>query len=210
MSDDIQLIGLTKALNQDLLATPFKVRTNWHVITGAQSSGKTTLINDLAGEGFQTVPEVARLFFERELAKGRTIEECLGDKAELERCLMALQLEIEADLPPEEVMFLDRGLPDCLTFYRAFGVDPNEMLLDCRRFRYASVFVLDRLPIAQDGLRIQDTALADFLDRWLPRDYGNLGYEVVRVPVLPPQDRVEFILHSLSSAETSKTAASRK
>ena len=33
------------ALDPALLSTPFKIQTNWHVITGAPSSGKTTMIN---------------------------------------------------------------------------------------------------------------------------------------------------------------------
>ena len=38
---------------------PFKVQTNWHVITGAPCSGKTTLIEQLADKGFKIFPEVA-------------------------------------------------------------------------------------------------------------------------------------------------------
>jgi Flp pilus assembly CpaF family ATPase len=38
----------TTELTPDLLSTPFKVQMNWHVIAGAPSSGKTTLIGQLA------------------------------------------------------------------------------------------------------------------------------------------------------------------
>ena len=47
-------------LDPDLLSTPFGIQTNWHVITGAVCSGKTTLIDLLADKGFQTVPEIGR------------------------------------------------------------------------------------------------------------------------------------------------------
>jgi hypothetical protein len=60
MTDDLQNDFIATELNPDLLPAPFGVQTNWHVITGAQSSGKTTLIDQLADEGFRTVPEVAR------------------------------------------------------------------------------------------------------------------------------------------------------
>jgi predicted ATPase len=56
----------TTELDPDLLSTPFRVQTNWHVITGAPSSGKTTLIDQLAAKGFRTVPEGARLYIERD------------------------------------------------------------------------------------------------------------------------------------------------
>ena len=68
-------------LDPDLLSTPFRVQTNWHVITGASCSGKTTLIDQLAGKGFQTFPEVARQYFAREIAKGRTMDEIREEQA---------------------------------------------------------------------------------------------------------------------------------
>jgi predicted ATPase len=38
-----------------------------------------------------------------------------------------------------------------------------------------------------------------FLDEWHPRDYTALGYEVVRIPVIPPGERLAFILENLAS-----------
>jgi len=60
----------TTELDPDLLSIPFGVQTNWHVLTGAASSGKTTLINMLADKGYETVPEIARQFIDREMARG--------------------------------------------------------------------------------------------------------------------------------------------
>jgi predicted ATPase len=58
--------------------------------------------------------------------------------------------------------------------------------------------VLDRLPIQQDDLRIEKDATAGLLDEWLGRDYGALGYGVVRVPVLSPKNRLAYVLERLS------------
>ena len=62
-------------LDPDLLSMPFKVQTNWCVLTGAACSGKTTTVDLLADRGYQTVPEAARPMIEREIAKGQTLEE---------------------------------------------------------------------------------------------------------------------------------------
>ena len=62
-------------LDQELLTLPFKVNTNWYVITGAPCSGKTTLIDQLADLGYNTVPEAGRKYIENELAKGRSLDE---------------------------------------------------------------------------------------------------------------------------------------
>jgi predicted ATPase len=64
--------------------------------------------------------------------------------------------------------------------------------------RYASVFILDRLPFQLNGARIEDDAYTVLLDEWLARDYSALGYSVVRVPVLPPEERLAFVLERLS------------
>ena len=189
----------TAELDPDLLATPFGVQTNWHVITGAACSGKTTLIKLLAAEGFHTVPETAREYFEREMASGRTIDEIREDDTTLQLGIFDLQLRTEHSLRPSQVAFLDRALPDSLAFHRIFGMHPNEILGECFKHRYASVFILDRLPFLRSkALGPEDDTSSDFLDEWLARDYRALGYPIVRVPVIPPEKRLGFVLEKLS------------
>ncbi|MFN2304639.1 MAG: AAA family ATPase [Anaerolineales bacterium] len=187
-----------KKLNTDQLSTPFKVQTNWHVISGASSSGKTTVINLLNDMGFKTSPEPARLYLEQGVAQGHTIAEQRKDMRALNRAIMAYSLKLELDLPVDEVVFLDRGFPDCLSYCRLVGLDPNEFLPGCFHRRYATVFILDRLPFYHDGVRYEDDAIAEFLHQWTYKDYIALGYNVIRVPVLPPEERVAFILKKFS------------
>ncbi len=187
-------------LDPDLLSTPFRVQTNWHVITGAVCSGKTTLIDQLADKGFQTVPESGRQYIEREMASGRPITEIRGNEADV-RGIKDLQLRNELGLQAIDFVFLDRALPDCLAFYRVDGLNPNEILAECFHHRYASIFVLDRFSVYQDGLRIEDDATAVLLDEWLAHDYSALGYSVVRVPVLSKKDRLAFIFERLSELQ---------
>ena len=180
-------------LDPNLLATSFKVTTKWHVITGAICSGKSTLINQLADNGFRTVPEAARQYYEREKDSGRPIEEIRADMVSCIHGIMGLMLEIERGLDPNEVICLDRGYPDTLAFCRQIGLDPNRYLPDCFHHRYASVFILDGFPVQLNGVRTEDDAAAVHLDDWHYRDYTALGYRVVRVPVLPPQERLAFV-----------------
>ncbi len=189
-------------LHPNLLTTPFKVQTKWHIITGAPCSGKSTLIAHLADNGFRTAPEAARQYFEREMAStGRTIEDVRKDVASLVRGILEIMLEIEHGLIANELVCLDRGYPDNFAFLRQMGLDPNEYLPDCFHHRYASIFMLDRLPVQMDGIRIEDEAAADYLDEWHCRDYTALGYQVVRVPALPPQERLTFVLEMLSDKD---------
>ncbi len=198
MSDNPLYKFRTTELDQDLLSTPFGVQTNWHVITGAPSCGKTTLINLLARKGFQTVPESARLYMEREAARGRTLDEIHANAASLQRGIKEMQLGIERGLRTIDLAFLDGAFPGSLAWYRVFGLNPNEILPECFYHRYATVFILDQLPLELNGFRFDGAAHTDFLDEWHTRDYSALGYHVVRVPVLPPEERLTFVLERLS------------
>ncbi len=189
---------ITAVLDPVLLSTPFSVQTNWHVITGAPCSGKSTLIEQLADRGYRTAPEAARMYFEQELTTGRAIEEIRTDVVPLVYGILNMMLEIERRLDPNEDVFLDRGYPDCLGFLRQLRLDPNKYLPDCFHHRYASVFILDRFPVQMDGVRIEDESDADYIDVWHNHDYTSLGYHVVRVPVMSPQKQPAFVLEQLS------------
>ena len=184
-------------LEPSLISFSSGIQTNWHVITGAPCSGKTTLISQLAKHGHYTVEEIGRKYIARELAKGRTLEELRSDESVFQRTLLDLRIKQELGLDPGRHSFLDRGLPDSLTFYRANGLNPNEILKECQHFRYASIFLLDRLPLQSNGVRAEDDAKLQFIDEWLYRDYSALGYEVARVPVFPIAQRLSLILERL-------------
>ena len=192
------------ALSEDLLSTPFNIQTKWCVITGASCSGKTTLIEMLAGKGFRTVPEAGRKYFERELGKGRVIEEIRADPAAFTRQVYDIMLAHEGGLRVNEINFLDRALPDGFAFYRLAGMNPNQILPDCFQHRYACVFLLKRLPYQKDGVRVADDETAAYLESWIYRDYRALGYQVIEVPVLSPEGRFEFVLRKLSEQGLAK------
>lgn len=198
MLDNLPPEFATTELDPTILSTPYKVQTNWHVITGAPCCGKTTLIDQLADLGFRTVPEIAHEYIEGEKALGRTLDDILKDRAELQRILIEKHIGVEQELQVAEVTFLDRAIPDCLAFNRYVGLSPNDLLPDCFHHRYASVFILDPLPFKADGVRDHDSDVVDYLDAWLSRDYKALGYLVIRVPVQEPQQRLEFVLEKLS------------
>jgi predicted ATPase len=109
-----------------------------------------------------------------------------------------MQLKIEHNFQPEQVIILDGALPGSLSWYRAFGLNPNEILNECFHHRYASVFIFDPLPYKENGARDEDAPIVDYFDEWLARDYYALGYSVIRVPVMSIQNRLNFVLERLS------------
>jgi predicted ATPase len=189
---------LKTTFNPVILSMPFKIQTNWHVVTGAPSSGKTTLIKLMAERGLTTVPEPARQYMESLLAEGKTIDEVEENLVTLQLGIIDHFLKVQSELPEKMVLFLDGGFPDSITYGRVHGLDPNDFLAMGLTYRYASVFKLERLPFEQDGVRWQDEDTVAFIDEWLTNDYQALGYRVVNVPIMPVEARLAFIIRELT------------
>lgn len=169
-------------------------QTAWRVITGAPCAGKSTVISELSKRGYNVVYETVREYVEAELAKGRTLQDIRSDGKTFQRSLISRKKEIEDTMDPETVVFFDRAMPDSLTYYRSVGLDPAEIMHLCIARKYAQIFLLDRLPIKTDHVRDEDNDTAALLEAQLEADYKLLGYEVIRVPLMPIDERVEFIL----------------
>lgn len=140
------------------------------------------------------VPEVARSLIEKQLAEGRGLSQIKADILNFERTILNERIRIEAALPLQEVIFFDRALPDSLAYYILEGLDPAEVQSQCRRVKYNRVFLFDRLELQEDGVRTENERLARRIEQLLGKIYQGLGYQVVRVPVMPVARRTDWVL----------------
>jgi predicted ATPase len=184
------------------MTNTFKYKTNWSVITGAPSSGKTSVIKELAHRGYAIQGEVARELIELGMDQGRALEDIRRDAEDLQKGILEVALAREMGLKLETTVFLDRGLPDSITYFKLAGLDGMEARAISLLFQYRAVFLFDRLPLRKDNVRTEDDALADKIDGMLEEDYRSVGYAPVRVPVMPVEKRADFILKFLDSVKT--------
>ena len=174
--------------------------TRWHVVTGGPSSGKTTTVNLLRGRGYTTTIEHARHYIDLQRITGRSTAEVRARQSEFQRAVVDMQIEQERSLDPQQTVFLDRALPDSLAYYRFLGLAPGTALLGALAgARYATVFLLDLLPLASDYARTEDPAAQRRIHDLLGQVYEELGFPVVTVPALAPDVRVELILERASA-----------
>jgi predicted ATPase len=176
----------------------FEHSTNWVVITGAPSSGKTSVIENLRARGYAVQAEVARELIEECLRRGLTAEDVRRDGGkQLQKDILRIKSEREASLDPSISVFMDRGMPDSMTYFRLAGLDVAMARQACMMFHYAAVFIFDRLPFVKDGIRVEDEAAAQKIDEMLRADYQSLGYRPTSVPVMSVAERSDFILQTL-------------
>lgn len=173
----------------------------WYVLTGAPSSGKSTLLGELEGRGYRTQIEAARHVIEREVARGKNLEELRGDATAFQHEVLEMKLAWEAELPRDEIVFFDRGIPDSLAYYRHEGIlEDGELLEALKKAKYRKIFVLDLISkenFVLDGARSETWEGAQALDALLEDAYRELGYNVQRVPVMTVKERADFIIKNL-------------
>jgi predicted ATPase len=171
--------------------------TNWHIITGAPCSGKTTVIREIERRGFQAIHEVARAYIDRQLGAGRRIDLIKADILQFERHILHTKIRIEDTLEKSEIIFFDRGVPDSIAYYNLEGLDPAEALKFSRRTRYRKIFFFERFDFLNDGVRSEDEIIAARLNDLLLEAYGQAGYNPIMVPVMSVKDRTDLVLKGL-------------
>ncbi len=173
-------------------------KTNWYVITGGPSSGKTTTVNLLKERGYITTFEHARHYLDTQRLKGRTVEETRKNQREFQLGVLEMQIEQEREISPDVLVFLDRAIPDALAYYRFLNLPVDEKLTEAlRTVSYKKIFILDSLPMKNDYARSEDEVAQKKIHDLLVEVYESLHFPVMRVPVLPPEERVDFILKNL-------------
>ncbi|CAO3380781.1 AAA family ATPase [Azospirillum argentinense] len=174
------------------------------VITGGPGSGKSTLIDALAREGYAHSEEAGRAIIQDQTAIGGPALPWIDPSAfaELMLCweLRSLRLAREQ----EGTVFFDRGIPDIVGYLRLMKRSvPAHLETAARRFRYhRTVFVAPPWPeiFAPDAERRQTPAEAEATHAAMVETYGGLGYELVDLPKAPVAERRRFVLDRLGEA----------
>lgn len=72
--------------------------TQWYVITGGPSSGKTTTVNILKARGYTTTIEHARHYIDTQRVTGKSTEEIRSNRLAFQRRVLDMQIGQERAL----------------------------------------------------------------------------------------------------------------
>lgn len=175
-----------------------KQKSDWHVITGAPSSGKSTIITRLQEMGYDTVEEGARVIIDRELAKGKTLEQVNVDSPDFEEAWVRLQVDLEAKLDRSKKIIFDRGILDTLAYYRYYGWTVSKQMQKwCESAKYKKVFLFELLDYEQDYARIETSDTADALQDLFHEVYKEAGYNVILIPKDTVENRLKLVVQHI-------------
>ncbi len=171
-------------------------KSNFIVITGGPSSGKSTLLNLLNRQGFTISPEIARELIDEEMRKGKLIQEIRKDELRFQYKILDFNISREKKYNSDEFVFLDRGIPDSLAYIKHAGGPTKKLAKKLqKKCAYKEVFLLRLLPFKKDYARTENPREAKQIEKLLIDAYNRVGIKPVIVPIMSPQKRLKFVLN---------------
>ncbi|MCT4603515.1 MAG: AAA family ATPase [Marinifilum sp.] len=175
------------------------VANNRYIITGGPGSGKSSLLNALIRRGYQGFEEISRVVIrEQHQINGDKLPwKNLADFAEI--CFERMEKQLN-DCYSTNFCFYDRGIPDIIAYVRRGKLKiPKKYFEKCKQYN-SIVFIA---PPWQD-IFINDAerpeSFSDSLEiyHFLKDTYLELGFNVVELPKISIQERVDFIENYLA------------
>lgn len=169
----------------------------FYIITGAPSTGKTSVLNALKEQGFKCHSEIARQIIRENLDSGLDVFPWNNMHQFSDMVLERMQTLVKS-FDQHTIQFLDRSMVD-LIGYMKFAKEnvPEYYLTEALSVGYAKkVFFL---PIwhdiyTTDEERKENIEEAERIGNALEETYISLGFELIHVPKGSVEERVSFIL----------------
>jgi len=171
-----------------------------YVITGGPGFGKTVLIEKLHELGYPTGGEIARQIIVQQISAGGGLLPGI-DAAGFEKKVMEERIDFLKRTANKSIVFSDRGLPDQAAFSWYKGKEISLQLKDVLATnRYAKQVFLTppwRQIYRNDQIRTETFEEAERIHGFIVKAYLENGYQLIDLPLVSPEERIEFILKSL-------------
>ncbi|HLD15059.1 MAG TPA: ATP-binding protein [Candidatus Nanoarchaeia archaeon] len=166
------------------------MKPDWYVLAGGPCSGKTTTVNELKKLGFHIIPEAATT-----LMKEGTVRK---DENNFTKKVLKKNIENEKNAPRDKVVFFERAVPDCIGYNLNYDKTTDvETVRLCIGRDYKRIFFLEQVPYKKTRKRIETEEEAKRLSTFLYMAYRNLGYDMVLVPNMGIEERINLILEKI-------------
>lgn len=169
------------------------------IITGGPGTGKSTLLNLLDKRGYRCYQEISRAVIRQQLDMGTRLLPW-DDLPGFSHLVFEGQKQQYDDATLGEWNFYDRGMPDVLAYLRKENIHEESLEAMARQYRYYPVvFLTPPWPAiySVDEERREDLEAMQAIHDKLLGVYKGLGYEVIELPRIAAEERLQMILEKL-------------
>ncbi|MBS3770573.1 MAG: AAA family ATPase [Bacteroidales bacterium] len=173
-----------------------------YIITGGSGSGKTTLLNKLSEYGYKCFPEVSRVVIREQQQTGGDLLPWNNLEGFAEACFQRMKSQLE---PVHRTnSFYDRGIPDIIAYLLNSNHPVPGYLWEYGRYYNPTVFICPpwKEIFRNDPQRPESFEESVEIYHYLNQVYLYLGCRLVRVPKIPVNERVRFIISKIDELES--------
>ena len=170
-----------------------------YVITGAPSTGKSSVIDELRQMKFVCYDEIAREVIKENQENNHNIFPWVNMREFSD--MVYNRMKMRVDHQSDDLCFLDRSVVDLIGYMEfANKKAPSNYSEFAKSARYAKkVFIMplwDSI-YTNDKERKESIEEAKTIDFNLRKSYENLGFQLIDVPMLSIKERAKFILKEI-------------
>ena len=174
---------------------------NYYIISGAPGSGKSTILNKLKHKGYTCVDEPAReIISEQRSINGEGLYN-RDKKLFLELMLSRAIYQYKQPYDGDNFIIFDRGIPDMIGYAKLFQVNTSSSINAAKIYQYNKNILFlpgwQEIYVTDEDRTMSFEAAKTFGDL-IRQSYIDLGYNIIDVPLLDIDKRVNFVLELLN------------
>ena len=170
------------------------------VITGAPSTGKTTIINALKKEGYSCAEEISRELIAEQIDIGGNILPW-KDQIAFENQIANRRYKQYLDSPENCICFFDRSSIDCIAYLNSNKLEATsqiiEIIKNCTFNKTVFYTPIWEEIFENDMERKENIEQSKKIEIELKKCYQSFGYSIIEIPKTTLDKRVNFILSQI-------------
>lgn len=177
-----------------------KYKNKRFIITGAPSTGKSSVIAELKARGYDCHEEIARQVIVENQENNTNVFPWVN-MLEFSNEVFYRMKNMLHSIPKEKMCFLDRSIVDLIGYMRFAGKEPpleyTEWICKARYSKKVFYMPIWKDIFENDVQRKESIEEAMEIDKNLRKAYLDLGFNLIEIPRSTINNRVDFIVDNM-------------